>query len=183
MLGYARLSEIELLISKRIRTYLLKLFEEDKTMNIEIDPAKCARYLRQKDYVGINFGNIDESIKKLNESFIFESPHVELEDEYGDLRFWDFCAEEDFHNLENGGWLKQLLTLYTPPHIIKSLNPIKNNPKTLKISEDELPLITNSLLNNKFFINIAKNDLKNVSAKFNLELKNTIPNILYAKIN
>lgn len=152
-------------------------------MNLEIDSAKCARYLRQKDYVGIDFNNLDESIKELNESLIEESPHIEIEDEYGDLRFWDFCAEEDFRNIESGGWLKQLLLLYTYPHEIKSLNPNKNNPKVLKISKEELPFITKALINNNFFINIAKSDLQHVSAKFNLELKNTIPSELYSKIN
>jgi hypothetical protein len=182
--GFARLSEIELCNSKKIQQYLLKFFNSNDGK--EINPTNCALFLRKKDYVGTSFNDIEkleESSKIIKEKFLTEEPHVELEDEYGDLRFWDFCAEEDFHNLSNGGWLQQLINLYTPPYEIRSLNPNKNDPRVLKLTKKELPAITKILIHNPFFINIAKNDLKNASAKFNLKLKNIIPSELYAKIN
>lgn len=174
--GFARLSEKELINSKKIKNYLLKLFNNSNE-NI-LDPINCANFLKNKDYVGNTFNNIEESKKLLT-----EEPHVELEDEYGDFRFWDFCAEERFHNLSNGGWLQQLINLYTPPYKIRSLNPNKNDPRVLELKKEELPDITKALINNPFFINIAKHDLKAASAKFNLKLKSIIPSELYAKIN
>lgn len=115
----------------------------------------------------------DNMKKRLHELLLMEQPWVVIDD-IGDESngfAWDFCAEV---GSEDVVWLQQLYDLFTIGKMT-SLNPIKNSTKDITVSKEDMPKVIDELINDVFFINVLKHDLKRLAYDKRLALKSVMP--------
>lgn len=103
------------------------------------------------------------------ESFLMETPHVEFKEDL----WWDFCAEEGFHD---GHWLKQLINIFNRKPV-KSLRDDRNELYDYVLDLSTIPTeqIVKSMLDQLDFCSIAYHDFKLLSQKDKEEILNAVP--------
>jgi hypothetical protein len=86
-------------------------------------------------------------MRYLVEKLLLEQPHVFLDmDGESEEQVWDFCAED-----KPKTWIIQLIKLYAMKKL-ETLNDRKNQSTVLYLTQDEVDMFTENLVNDPFFL-------------------------------